>query len=237
MVTTAIYRLASTRILYDADALTPDVPAFLHPDYWRQRKGLEASYVGRGEAVRVVTDAGPAVLRRFRRGGWIGRFNRDRYLFTGWDNSRAFREFELLARLQEMNLPVPRPLAASCERVGAFYRAGLMTAWIPDSMPLADVISDKAADTPPWREIGRVLRRFHDHGVEHADLNARNILLDAAGGIHLIDLDRGRLIDLGIRARRAMLARLRRSLKKFAPHEEVAALWPKLLSGYTETRP
>lgn len=237
MTTTATYRHASTRILYDADALAPDVPAFLAPDYWCERRALDATFAGRGEAVRVMTEAGPAVLRRYLRGGWMARVNRERYLFTGWTQSRAFREFDVLARARTLGLPVPRPLAASCERSGPCYRAGLLTAWIPDSEPLAEIVADDHRDAPPWREIGRVVRRLHDGGVEHADLNARNILVDAAGEVHVIDLDRGRIHAPGMRARRAMLARLRRSLNKFTHADAVAAAWPKLLSGYTETRP
>jgi 3-deoxy-D-manno-octulosonic acid kinase len=57
------------------------------------------------------------------------------------------------------------------------------------------------------------LRRFHEHGVQHADLNAHNVLLGRDGGVHLLDFDRGRLRERGA-WEDTVLARLHRSLVK-----------------------
>ena len=64
-----------------------------------------------------------------------------------------------------------------------------------------------------WAVAGRCIRRFHDAGVRHADLNANNIMLDGRGGAWLLDFDRGRVQRPGP-WREQVLARLARSLEK-----------------------
>ena len=64
-----------------------------------------------------------------------------------------------------------------------------------------------------WQAIGRCLRRFHDAGVHHADLNAHNVLLDGADRPWVVDFDRGRRREPGGWRDRA-LQRLGRSLAK-----------------------
>jgi len=94
------------------------------------------------------------------------------------------------------------------------YRADLLTELIPGVDPLADQL-DPGLPRIRWWQIGQTLRRFHDAGFFHADLNARNILLDPEGGVYVIDWDRGRVRPPG-RWARANLARLRRSLVKLS---------------------
>lgn len=77
---------------------------------------------------------------------------------------------------------------------------------------------------------GAMIRRFHRAGLDHVDLNARNILIDNRGGPWLIDLDRCRLRSPG-RWQRSNLARLERSLEKFAPGQ-AATLMPLVINGY-----
>ena len=45
----------------------------------------------------------------------------------------------------------------------------------------------------PWEATGRLVARFHRAGLDHADLNAHNILFDGAGQGWMIDFDRGAL--------------------------------------------
>ena len=46
------------------------------------------------------------------RGGLVGKLVRDRYVWTGEDNTRPFVEWRLLAKLAVNDLRVPRPAAA-----------------------------------------------------------------------------------------------------------------------------
>ena len=177
------------------------------------------------------------VLRTFRRGGLIGKFNRDRYIYARVGESRAMREFTLLDWMRTQCLPVPRPLAARQCRSGLFYRAGLITERIPDARPLAEVLLDRALQEERWAAIGAVLGQMHSLGVDHADLNSRNILLDAAERAWLIDFDKCKRRASGNWMRRN-LARLHRSFKKERrqhPHLSWTVHdWTALLSGYAQ---
>ena len=48
----------------------------------------------------------------------------------------------------------------------------------------------RPGDTAPWEAAGRLIARFHRAGLDHADLNAHNLLFDDAGNGWMIDLDR-----------------------------------------------
>lgn len=185
---------------------------------------------------RVRVNDVVAALRHYRRGGMVRRVVRSAYLWTGLERTRAFREWRLLAALYAEGLPVPRPLAARVVRGGLWYRADLLTEWLPATRSLVSLLADGEPNAETWRQVGRTLRRFHAAGVWHADLNAHNILVDQAGGVYVVDFDRGRRRPLDGRWARANLSRLRRSLEKV--HATGRALyytragWSALLDGY-----
>lgn len=200
------------RILYDPTALDVVSPEWLSAEFWRIRKGVLAEFGGRGQALAVATGAGPAVLRAYFRGGLVARLVRDRYLFTGYQKSRSFREWRLLARLHDIGLPVPQPLMAGCERRGATYRAALLTRLIENTISLpqaADILEPEH-----WQKLGKTLQRFFRAGVVHPDLNASNLLIDGDCNWFVIDFDRAR-IQNGPSNPVPMLDRLERSLDKF----------------------
>jgi len=176
------------------------------------------------------------VLKHYHRGGLVASVLGDRYFGTRPERSRAFREWRLLHAMRRLQLPSPVPVAASVTRHGLFHRADLVTLRIDDTRTLADALLSGPLDRRGWQAVGRCIRRFHDHNVWHADLNARNILLGAAGEAHLIDFDRGRFRYLGDTWKAANLARLQRSLLKFRSQHEGFNFteddWQALLRGY-----
>jgi 3-deoxy-D-manno-octulosonic acid kinase len=216
--------------------LTQDAAESLFdPEFWRSRGELLAVTGGRGSAWFIASGTRQWVLRHFRRGGFIARLSQDRYVWTGEGGVRAFAEWRLLDALTERGLPVPQPVAARYQRTGWCYRCDLITQRIVNAEALSTALARAALPAPLWRAVGAALARLHRAGVDHADLNAHNILLDAAGVVRVIDFDRGRLRTRGTWAARN-LQRLRRSLAKISrdlPSGRFSEeTWDWLMAGY-----
>jgi len=201
-------------ILHDAHAIQRIDDSWFEPAALRARGWLTGDAAGRGQALFFRHGDTEYALRHYRRGGKLAALLDDRYLYTGLDRTRAWREWRLLTRLTALGLPAPRPLAARVVIAAPFYRADLITHRLMGMKPLSAMLRQTPLPYETWREIGRVIARFHAAGIWHADLNAHNVLLDSRGAAALIDFDRARLRSPAVRWRRANLARLQRSLHK-----------------------
>lgn len=225
----ATYRAGKIFILYDADSVcdadaAPQIgPPLLDPAEWRRQGRVIGEAPGRGASLFLDAGTEEWVLRTYFRGGLIARLSEQRYVWTGLQQTRAFREFHLTAGLHAQGLPVPRPVAAGVTRHGLTYQAALITVRIPGTRALAELLVSGEADDDLLQRVGRTVRRFHDAGLDHVDLNARNLLVDPQGKVWLIDLDRCRLHPKGA-WQAGNLARLERSLAKFGAPEAMAAL-------------
>ena len=222
-------------IVYDADCIEQVGPQLFDAEAWQRKGAVVGVAEGRGSTQLLETDFGPAVLRQCLRGGWPARISRQHYFFTGFDRSRPLAEFNMLARLRALGLPVPHPLAAQCVRAGIFYSGSLLTRRIMDVVPLADLLGSTDAGPELWRATGACIRRFHDQGVVHADLNARNILIQDNETVYLIDFDRARVTRGAQGSFEGNLSRLRRSLDKLWPAgatDRLDACWARLLEAY-----
>lgn len=232
--------IGKTHILYDAELGGKVTDEWFDLCYWQRRDALIGSARGRGTAWFVRADSVDLVVRHYRRGGVLAPMWRDRYPWVGLSRTRAWREWHLLATLQQRDLPVPQPVAARVIREGLFYTADIITCRLPDCRPLADMLSEAPLPAFVWQAVGACVGRFHDEQLYHADLNAANILLDQPDHVYLVDFDRARFRNPG-RWRAANLSRLRRSLNKFAgmytrfyfSDED----WEALLAGYSRKRP
>ena len=220
------------------DAALPDVPDhdWFEPAWWVARGGMQSRAGGRGGVAFVQAPFGTCVLRHYRRGGLVAPLLDDRYLWTGRGRCRGFAEFVLLAELLARSLPVPAPVAARCERHGLFYTADLITRAIGNARTLAQAAAAGGLDSALCERVGALVARFHAEGVDHADLNAHNILV-ADDNLWLIDFDRGEIRTSGTAWKLANLARLKRSLLKVgACHHDDTALdrevWRPLMRGY-----
>ncbi|QGM20953.1 3-deoxy-D-manno-octulosonic acid kinase [Spiribacter sp. 2438] len=222
--------------IHDPGVVDP-LPLWLFDPEALATKGLiVGTSAGRRSAWFINWPRQPLVLRHYWRGGIVARFSRDVYCWTGCEQTRAFREYRLLSRLHGQGLPVPAPVAARVRRRGAVYRADLITAAIADTEPLDDRLRNRTVSDEAWQRVGAVIRRCHDAGACHADLNVRNILLDRSNNPWIIDWDRGRLRAPATHWQQHNLDRLRRSLGK-DPALNAAAQksWDALMAGYTNS--
>jgi 3-deoxy-D-manno-octulosonic acid kinase len=225
------------RMLYDTQRTGNFSSDFFDPEYWRKHDAIEGSARGRGTTWFIRAGEGHFVLRHYRRGGLIAKISKDRYWSSSESETRSFAEWFLTYHLHRAGLPVPAPVAARYVREGMFYRADLITQRIENSESLAQRLLAGPLSLTQWIAIGRCLRRFHDAGVCHADLNAHNILLTPEQ-VYLIDFDRGTLRKRGWWAD-TTLVRLYRSLEKVtllaAPESFSDEDWHSLLAGYRES--
>ena len=222
-------------VLCNAAAGVQVVPAWFEPRYWITRGVVLGGHRGRGATLQFAEAGRQFVLRHYRRGGAVGRFVADRFLWTGEARSRPLRELQLNLRLHAAGLPVPLPVAARYEREGASYRADFITELLPETQTLAARLEQGDLGLQTWAAIGRCLRRFHDYGLCHADLNAHNVLLRGEAEVFLVDFDRCSRRAPGMWTD-ANLARLRRSLDKLEdgrPQRRFDdAQWHCLLAAY-----
>jgi 3-deoxy-D-manno-octulosonic acid kinase len=224
-------------MLYDASRSSNLSVPWFEPRYWESHNAVLGTARGRGQALILRCASGNLLLRHYYRGGLIARVSRDRYLWRGERATRPFHEWRLTHRLHAAGLPVPAPIGARYLRHGATYAGDMLTEFLPETQSLAQRFAAGTLSVTGWVAIGRVLRRFHDFGLCHADLNAHNILLRDEATVFLIDFDRGSLRRPGL-WRDANLVRLRRSLEKLddalAEPRLIEAEWHSLLAGYRE---
>jgi len=209
-------------ILFDATQLRQADPRWFDPELWGQRAQAVGSG-GRGGTWFIDASHGPCVLRHYLRGGWAARFSRDRHFWRGPARVRSFAEFRLLRELLRRGLPVPRPVAASYVREGFTYRAAILIERLMGVRSFGDLAALSPSDAP-WEEAGRLIARFHREGLDHADLNAHNILFDETGKGWMIDFDRSTMHVPATGWRSRNLARLERSLLKLRGARDAGAV-------------
>jgi 3-deoxy-D-manno-octulosonic acid kinase len=178
----------------------------------------QALAAGRGGAQLVRADGHDVVVRPYRRGGMAAWVLHDTYF--GW-HPRPFRELGTLAALRHSGAPVVEVYAAMVQWLApGCYRGWLVTRYIAGARTLWEWFSTN----PPLRQreqvlaqVGRAIRRLHDCGSGHPDLNLNNIVigtsLEAADPPQVVFID----FDGPRRAPQADVARLARSARKLDP--------------------
>ena len=210
-------------------SVTPEVAAQYFLQAPERLRGQRITQGGRGLAFKIDLHGQAAVLRHYQRGGLAAWVNRNRYFALTAKTTRSRDEFDVMTRLADQGLAVPRPIAAMAKRIIGFaFRLAIITPWIENQGTLASCDSVQA-----WRNAGLAIGQMHRLGVWHADLNVHNILIDNEGKAWLLDFDRAREhVQLHYRLL-ANLVRLRRSVNKVCP-DRLATHWPALLEGYDQ---
>lgn len=238
------YQEGNVFCCYNANVVADFSPEMLNSEFWKKRNAITGSAQGRGTTWFVEYNAPEKnlpsiqqwVLRHYYRGGLIGKIINDKYFFTGQKKTRAACEYQLLNILQILGLPAPQPIAFKVVKQGLFYQADLLSSRIENAQDLVAHLSKGELADEVWLEIGRVIRRFHNAGIYHHDLNSHNILLDENKKVWLIDFDRGEQRPVSSQWQQANMARLLRSFEK----ENVKVPnfhwqknnWQVLLEGY-----
>jgi tRNA A-37 threonylcarbamoyl transferase component Bud32 len=216
--------------LVDA-ALSEPLAALGWPEWDAVERALRGGGAGSGRtatAILALPDRAERVhLRPVRHGGLLGPLWRG----AVWGIARPAAELRATADLRAAGAPVPRPVLVAARRVhGPFWSAVVGTqhvegardgiAWLAAQPPRAEL--ERGA-----RAAGAAIRRFHDAGGSHADLQIKNLLLrerEGAVEVLVIDLDRARAGTPPDPARRMReLMRLVRALHKRGLADQVGA--------------
>lgn len=178
-----------------------------------ERAGCEAvSSHGRAAVYRFPLTDGLGILRPYRRGGAVRLILNDSYLFV----NRPRREWDIHGFLFDRGFQVPEPLGVVWERRGMVYRGAIATRWV-DAVDILEFSGEDPEEARSiYRQLGETIRRMHDLGVYHADLQVKNILVRRDNSsVFIIDFDNARLVDRVSAILRARnLLRLRRSCAK-----------------------
>lgn len=165
------WHVRTAAVTPDIEAILRDPDGFLHTTARAMKRGRSSS----------VGAAGGLVLKRYN---FKKPLNLLKDLFRG---SRARRGFRKAHHLELAGVATPRVLAAADHRVaGLPSRSYLLMEEIPGAQDAGQWTGQPHAAA---RALGELLARLHHEGFTHRDLKETNVLFDASGTPHLIDLD------------------------------------------------
>lgn len=227
----------NVHIIHDDHLLTVYLEEIFDPLFLEFKGLVSGQAPGRGSVYFFRYSGMELVLRHYRRGGVVSQIFKDWYLGLRVENTRAWREYHMLKKMRELDLPVPRPIAARVQMKKFIYKADLITERIMNARTFVDALNIEGDNLLVWKKVGRCIRKFHNMGVYHHDLNARNILVDNDMSVHIIDFDRCKFRSGGNWRSRNML-RLKRSLVKIGSHVNNSFYndkkWAILIDAYNE---
>lgn len=206
-------QLDNQTIWYDETLLKEDPQQVFDAEFWQNAGKVIGSAQGRGTTWFVQTETIEAALRHYRRGGLFGKLVEDSYLFSSWEKTRSYQEFQLLNTLIGAGVNVPRPIAARTLKSGVTYKADLLSEKIPNARDLVSILMEKPLPAEMYQKIGHEIRKMHDAQVNHTDLNIHNILIDEQDKVWIIDFDKC-YQQLGNAWKQSNLDRLKRSFEK-----------------------
>ncbi|TAJ79383.1 hypothetical protein EPO44_19340 [bacterium] len=214
--------------------------------FFTQREGEKGAspFHGRGRLRFFHLDNGEtALVRTYRHGGLLRHVTGD--CFFTWP-PRPFRELAITAEVSRRGVPTLEILAAWVERLnGPFYRGWLMTRELKGADDLWVALqSEYYAENdrgPLLQAVARGIRRMHDQGIYHGDLNLKNIMVRREGGrvvSYIIDFDKAELFSREVPVGKAErnLRRLLRSVCKLDPDRRHLSpeAWDLFLGFYRE---
>jgi hypothetical protein len=212
-------RSEGRRTLYAAEVDAADASArgLLDRSSWERVLAGGDRATGRGASATLARGGGAGWrLKQLKRGGWAARVLGDRYASP----LRLIRILAASGEVARRGVPTPRAVALLVERAGAgFVRGFLATEELAGAEDLARRADRRDASEDDLRAALEAVRRMHDRGVDHPDLNLGNLLVvDTPEGPrgYVIDLDGVTFGDgpVSLPRRRRALRRLERSCAK-----------------------
>lgn len=178
-------------------------------------------HAGRGTMPALEIEPGTharVLVRKYRRGGLLRFFLPDVFFSQG----RSFDELAVTLAAARAGIPVAEIVAvARLRTAGILHRHYLVSRELPDCCDLPAWFQAGAANEDVEtlaRSLAGLVRRMHDSGLYHADLNLKNILVNRedARRLFIIDWDKSTLRQrpLGQVARQRNVIRLCRSAAK-----------------------
>ena len=187
---------------------------------WAAVQPGRREFTGRGAAFGVTLGGQGVVVRHARHGGLLAPLLGDLF----WGQPRFYREATLSRTLTRERVRTPAVLAGVVYRAGPCHRADVVTAAV-EGVDLVELFYGERPPAGAARDaalgaIGALVRRMHDAGFVHPDLQLRNLLVRGADGARpeawLLDVDTCCPIRAGDDAGRARnLDRLYRSWAKW----------------------
>jgi 3-deoxy-D-manno-octulosonic acid kinase len=165
-----------------SDALNDDLLSLqkcFDPSWLMAENLITHTASGRGLVYFFFILGENCVLRHYYRGGLVAKLSNDAFLFKQTQQSRPYKELNLLATLHAAGLNVPKPIAARIKHTSFTYTADVITGTIPRAQELHEYILQQALQQAVWERIGVTLRKMHDLQACHYDINVKNVLLQA----------------------------------------------------------
>ena len=184
------------------------------------------------------------VIKSYRRGGMVGKFNEDFY----FGSMRFLSELRVCTHAIREGVPTVAPIALVLRRRGLGCRAWLVSPFLAETFTLKDALlrpeTTLDAKNPEnalcalSRVAGTAVRRMHDVGIDHRDLNLGNLLVlpparHSEPDVLILDWDRARLRnDNGTFGYQNLLRLLRSAFKGRADTRFLAVATRGFLRGY-----
>lgn len=173
----------------------------------------------------------PVSLKLYSHGG-IFKYLFPKYFFF---TNRFLHEFHLYRDILKNELPIPEYLGGFWRKERGFYKCGVITRYISDTITLEIFLNDVLTPIEDKYHIliksGKAIKKMHDLGIFHYDLQIRNILVHKQSkSIYLIDFDKAkRMPPLNLFCRSLNLMRLKRS---FIKRDITIDFFAHLVKGY-----
>lgn len=137
-----------------------------------------------------IPEAGAVVVKFYKRGGWLARVNRERYLNIF--KPRSEKEFEFLLLAARAGAVVPEPVAF-VSRGMPFYKAWLVTKAVTAPVSFMRLCLDKRDEALALMPaISHQISLLIEKGIHHVDLHPGNILIGGNDTPYIIDFDKAR---------------------------------------------